>query len=206
MKFVHRLVSAAFAFATALACHAQAYPDKPVRVIVPFGAGSGSDVGIRLLADYMSKTVVPWAHKQVTITNDPQRTIVGGYSAGGLGAAYVAFYRPDLFGLVLSQSGAFWRGNEGRSSPYNWLASEVEASPRRAVYFYVEVGADETAQVLGSGPRFIDATRVFRAALEKRGYALTYVEVPNAKHDSDHWRAQLPAALIALASRLRPAR
>ena len=178
-----------------------------VAVMIDNAADRLGDLANRTsFADYMSKTVVPWAHKQVTITNDPQRTIVGGYSAGGLGAAYVAFYRPDLFGLVLSQSGAFWRGNEGRSSPYNWLASEVEASPRRAVYFYVEVGADETAQVLGSGPRFIDATRVFRAALEKRGYALTYVEVPNAKHDSDHWRAQLPAALIALASRLRPGR
>jgi tripartite-type tricarboxylate transporter receptor subunit TctC len=55
MRFAHRLVFAVFALACAVGSHAQAYPDKPVRVIVPFAAGSGSDVGIRLLADYLSR-------------------------------------------------------------------------------------------------------------------------------------------------------
>jgi pimeloyl-ACP methyl ester carboxylesterase len=43
---------------------------------------------------------------------DPRRVIVTGSSAGGLAAAYVALMRPDLFGNVLSRSGAFWRGAE----------------------------------------------------------------------------------------------
>jgi tripartite-type tricarboxylate transporter receptor subunit TctC len=43
-------VALAFALATGLAA-AQAYPNRPVKVVVPFAAGSGSDVYARLIAD-----------------------------------------------------------------------------------------------------------------------------------------------------------
>lgn len=36
------------------AAHAQAYPNRPVKIIVPFAAGSGSDVYARLIAEDMS--------------------------------------------------------------------------------------------------------------------------------------------------------
>jgi len=81
-----------------------------------------------------------------------------GASAGGLAAAYVALARPELFGNVLAQSGAFWRGNEGTNGPpYEWLAHEVVTRPRREVRFYLEVGGDETAHAVGVGPVFIEA-------------------------------------------------
>ena len=56
MKVTHKLLIAALALAAMSGAQAQSYPNKPVKVIVPFGAGSGSDVGIRVLADYLSKT------------------------------------------------------------------------------------------------------------------------------------------------------
>lgn len=44
MSFTHRLFIAAVALAAAGAAHAQAWPNKPIRVIVPFAAGSTTDI------------------------------------------------------------------------------------------------------------------------------------------------------------------
>ena len=63
MKFVsRRLTALALAAIAGLATPvgslwAQAFPNKPVRIIIPFGAGSGSDVGVRLLTEAMSKSI-----------------------------------------------------------------------------------------------------------------------------------------------------
>ena len=49
------------------AASAQSYPNKPVRLIVPFGPGSGSDIVARRLGAYLQKT---WK-QQVVIDNRP---------------------------------------------------------------------------------------------------------------------------------------
>src|SRR5215470_10183722 len=36
---------------------AQTYPSKPIRFIVPFPAGGSTDVGARLIAEYLSRAV-----------------------------------------------------------------------------------------------------------------------------------------------------
>lgn len=72
--------------------------------------------------EFLADEVVSWARQRWKVTRDPHRTIVTGSSAGGLAAVYAAFERPDIFGNVISQSGAFWRGNEGsKGAPYEWL-------------------------------------------------------------------------------------
>ena len=49
------LVLAAIGFASA--AFSQTYPDRAVRVIVPFAAGGGTDVSARIVGDYMSRTL-----------------------------------------------------------------------------------------------------------------------------------------------------
>jgi tripartite-type tricarboxylate transporter receptor subunit TctC len=49
-------LGAATAFALPSWAKAQAYPSKPVRVIVPFSAGSGLDVSARIVTQYLSET------------------------------------------------------------------------------------------------------------------------------------------------------
>jgi enterochelin esterase-like enzyme len=69
-------------------------------------------------------------------TLDLQRVIVAGSSAGGLASAFVAFERPDLFGNVLSQSGAFWRRAEASDRPpYEWLTAHVMSRPKHNIRF-----------------------------------------------------------------------
>jgi enterochelin esterase family protein len=76
-----------------------------------------SDLANReVFARFLADEAMPWLRKSWRVTSDPRRVFVTGSSAGGLAAAYVAFRRPDVFGNILSQSGAFWRGNEASNA------------------------------------------------------------------------------------------
>ena len=118
-------------------------------------------------ADFVAKDLVPWAQAHYRVDRSPSNTIAGGYSAGGLAAAYVAFRHPEAFGNVLSQSGAFWRGNEGASDPVEWLTAQFRSTPKLPLRFYIEVGANETGTTAG-GPVFIETNRRLRDVLERR--------------------------------------
>ena len=85
------------AFTALLACLAapqvqaqSSYPTRPVTIVVPFGAGSGTDVMARTLADELSKKV----GQPVVVENRP-----GGASIPA--AEYVARARPDGYTLFM---------------------------------------------------------------------------------------------------------
>jgi tripartite-type tricarboxylate transporter receptor subunit TctC len=75
-----------------LACaglNAQPYPSKPIRMIVPYGAGGGADIALRLLAEKLSASM----GQPMLIENRP--------SAGGIVAAQAAIAsEPDGYTLV----------------------------------------------------------------------------------------------------------
>ena len=174
-----------------------------VALLVDDGDGPAriADLGnSRRMADFLGNQLVPWVRKGWHVTTDPHRVIVTGSSAGGLGAAYVAFERPDLFGNVWSQSGAFWRGAEASNEPpYEWLTAQIVRSPRRDIRFVLDVGEMEIHPTLGgSGPNFRDANRRFRDALRQKGYAVTYAEVPGGNHAPQWWRLRLGEGIETL--------
>ena len=154
------------------------------------------------MVSFLGQQLVPWVRSKWHVTTDPRRVIVTGSSAGGLGAAYVAFMRPDLFGNVWSQSGAFWRGAEASNdAPYEWLTEQVKRSAKKNVRFYLDVGEMEDHPTLGgAGPNFRDASRRFRDALGAKGYDVTYSEVPGGNHAERWWRLRLPAGIVALSA------
>lgn len=144
--------------------------------------------------DFLGDELIPWLRAHYRVTTDPRRTIVTGVSAGGLAAAYAAFRRPDLFGNVLSQSGAFWRPNEGSNDPPDeWLVDQYAEAPRKEVRFFLEMGALERQY-----PHARSVLRM-RDVLRAKGYAVTWIEVPDAAHEPTHWRRLMPAGLIDLA-------
>ena len=154
------------------------------------------------MSHFVSSQLIPWIRRQWHVTTDPHRTIVTGSSAGGLGSAFVALEHPDIFGNVLSQSGAFWRGAEASNdAPYEWLTTRVQERPRSDVSFFVDVGElEDHATLGGSGPNFRDANRRFVAALRAKGFAVAYTEVPGGMHGEPYWMQRLPVGIVSLTS------
>src|SRR3982750_1012847 len=95
MKITRRTALAALA-ATALATPAAAqgnYPDKPIRMIIPFAAGGPTDGVGRLLAPRISEIL----GQQVVVENKPGAT-------GNIGTAMVADAKPDGYTICFSAS------------------------------------------------------------------------------------------------------
>jgi tripartite-type tricarboxylate transporter receptor subunit TctC len=82
------------ALLSATAASAQTYPDRPIRVVVPFSAGSASDVVTRIVLDKMS----PALGQQFVIENQPG-------AGGNIGTAAIARAEPNGYHLLMSASG-----------------------------------------------------------------------------------------------------
>jgi enterochelin esterase-like enzyme len=152
-------------------------------------------------AAFVADELLPWIREHYAVSHAAERTILVGSSAGGLGAAYIAFKYPELFGNVLSQSGAFWRGNESSNEPpFEWLTRQYAASPKLNLRLFIDVGSRETVGALGGiAPSLLDANRRLHSILKQKGYAVEYFEVPGGQHSPDTWRMRLPLGLVALA-------
>ena len=95
MKLTRRAVAVAtLAFAAPLAAFAQAgYPNKPIKVIVPFAAGSTTDIIARAIADKMGQSM----GQQLVIENK-------GGASGTIGQAQVAAAPPDGYTIMVHSS------------------------------------------------------------------------------------------------------
>ena len=157
-------------------------------------------------ASFVAEELVPWVHERYAVTHAPDHTIIAGVSAGGLEATYIAFKYPTLFGNVLSQSGAFWRGNDGsNAAPFEWLTQQFATSPKANLHLFLDVGSMETGGALGgTAPSLLDANRRLRDVLKTKGYSLEYFEVPGGQHSPESWRLRLPLGIVALAPAAAP--
>jgi len=159
----------------------------------PESRSSDLHVGVASLR-FLTDELMPWLREHFDVTHDPARTIIGGYSLGGLAAAFTAMQRPDLFGNVLSQSGSFWEGNT--NVKWEFLASKFQSSPRLPIRFFMEAGMLE--DVSDEGSTLLAANRHLAAILKEKGYSVTYEEV-DGTHEPVHWRDTLSQGLTALA-------
>lgn len=152
---------------------------------------------------FLSDELIPWIRKRYNVSPDPAKTIVGGFSAGGLAAAYAALLRPDLFGNVLSQSGSFWMGKQGsgssKQSDQQWLANRFAQTKRLPIRFYIEAGMLENRLGPNNEPSLLDSNRRLREILKAKGYTLFYREFSGG-HDPSNWRGGLASGLLALES------
>jgi tripartite-type tricarboxylate transporter receptor subunit TctC len=97
------LAAAIFALPTAL--QAQGFPTQRVTIVVPFGAGSVTDIMARILADETSKL---W-HQQVVVENRP----------GLAGTASVAKAPADGYTLMLTSNGHTVAGLVNKNLPFD---------------------------------------------------------------------------------------
>lgn len=84
------------------------YPSRPIRIVVPFGAGGFADITVRLLADKLAQR----ANAQVVIENRP--------GAGGIVAATaVTSSAPDGYTLFVFSSGIALSKSLLKSMPFD---------------------------------------------------------------------------------------
>ncbi len=183
--------------------------DPVVAVFVESGQTRDRDLGCYLpFAEFVARELIPWVRSHFRVMTDPRRTVVSGFSRGGLGAAFCAFRHPELFGNVLAQSGAFWwhpdADRDRRLTPEKrqlaalgresgWLTRQFASSPVKRVRFYLEAGQFEINE--GGGIR--TESRRLRDVLEAKGYRVTYSEHPGG-HDYIVWRGTFADGLLAL--------
>jgi enterochelin esterase-like enzyme len=167
-------------------------------------------------ADFLAQEIVPWARANYHATDRPEQTIIGGTSLGGLQAAYVGLKHAEVFGNVLSQSGAFAWKPAAENEP-EWLNRQFAASPRLPLRFSFEAGLlegtwwwrDLMVKLPNAPPaNLIDPTRLaanrnFRDTLQSKGYSVHYTEFIG-NHTLFNWRGTLASHLIALVG-IKPA-
>ena len=95
MRFIRIVATLALLACTPFA-FAQAYPSRPVKIVVGFAPGSATDTLARIVADSFSKSM----GQPFVVENRPG-------AGGGIGAAAVKEAAPDGYTLVAAGSGPF---------------------------------------------------------------------------------------------------
>ena len=79
---------------------AQAYPDRPIKMIVPFPAGGPTDGMARIVADRLGTVL----GQSIVIENK------GGGAGGSIGAKFVAAADPDGYTILITPGGSLTTG------------------------------------------------------------------------------------------------
>ena len=170
-------------------------------------------------ADFVAKELTVWIRSRYNVSHDRGRTVIGGASAGGLGATYIGLTHPEVFGNVLSMSGAFWwspahnggvcggscagpsarpavRNRDATTEP-NFLADLLlNRTPAGRVRVYLGVGTFEFDSD-GTGGGILEETRHLRDLLIARNYQVTFKQYVGG-HDNVIWRGGLGDGLEIL--------
>ncbi|WP_342358838.1 Bug family tripartite tricarboxylate transporter substrate binding protein [Terrarubrum flagellatum] len=94
MRLTRRAAAAAFSFAPLIARSQTRYPDRPIRVTVPFGAGGLADVTVRIVGDRLTQRL----GQQIVVVNQPG-------AAGALAARGATSAPADGYTLTLLTNG-----------------------------------------------------------------------------------------------------
>ena len=104
-------------FAWTAAVAAQAYPAKPIRVVVPILKGSGADIAARIVAEDLSRTF----KQAVTVENRP--------GAGGqVGGQVVLGAEPDGYTLLVHSASYAANAVSFRNLPYDPLKDFIDVA------------------------------------------------------------------------------
>jgi enterochelin esterase family protein len=128
---------------------------------------------------FIMECVLPLAAKRLRLTDmhtapgSPGAYGILGASMGGLMALYTGLRLTHIFGHVLSQSGAFWRG------PLPWVVETLARDGAvRPLKIWLDVGRYEW---------LLPGNRDLHELLAERGYAVTYREFSGG-HNYPAWR------------------
>ncbi|MDO9094620.1 MAG: tripartite tricarboxylate transporter substrate binding protein [Rubrivivax sp.] len=112
------LALAAAAFVPTLALAQAGYPNKPIRVIVPFAAGSTTDIIARAISDKMSASL----GQQLVVENK-------GGASGTIGQGLVAMAEPDGYTIMIHSSSHTVSPSTFAKLPFDTLTAFAGVTP-----------------------------------------------------------------------------
>jgi enterochelin esterase family protein len=167
----------------------QIIPPVAAVFVPPVERGEEYGGNATAIAAFLADELLPALRERHGIARQAAQTAIVGPSLGGLAAARIALARPDVFGLVAGQSGAYNTGT---------FLSDVAREDKRAVRFHLVAGSFETA--LGGDPEggnLLGAQRRLAEILKAKGYDVVAFERPEG-HSWGFWKSQLGRALAWL--------
>lgn len=142
--------------------------------------------------DFIGCELIPYVKKQYSISDNPMRNVVGGYSLGGLAASYAGLKYSGIFGNILSQSGSYWyKPQEYDNHNVLWINNEFNKRGKIPLNFYINVGAIEPKVSMK------DTNKNFAHYLIDHGYNVKFEEFGSG-HDHIYWGETLADGLIYL--------
>ena len=137
MKRIVCIATSILACLPATAVHAQAYPAKPIRLLVPFGPGGVGDITSRAVMQKMSESM----NQQIIIDNRP--------SAGGIVATEtVAKSEPDGYTLYLMNNTNAVSAAMFKKLPYDTLRDFETVSTIGGFSIVILVAPDSPAKTV----------------------------------------------------------
>jgi len=121
-KFLQLVAGAAALPAMSRMASAQAYPARPVTIVVPFAAGGGTDVSTRIVGEYMARTL----GQQFIIEN-----VVG--AGGTTGSLRAMRARPDGYTILMGHGASYKLNLSGlvdRRTP--WTLQDLYQLPQES--------------------------------------------------------------------------
>lgn len=135
-----------------------------------------------------TEAVIPLAAAHMPLVEAPGAHGIMGASMGGVMALYAGLRAPEVFGRVLSQSGAFSAGMR-RGAPADLVTTDlVRHGPLAPLTIWMDVGRFEG---------LLESNQRMRALLVERGYPVGYHEYEGG-HNYPSWQNDLAAGLEAL--------
>jgi tripartite-type tricarboxylate transporter receptor subunit TctC len=183
--------------AWAIAVHAQNYPEKPIRVVVPFAAGTGTDILARIVTDELRTTL----GASFVIDNRAG-------ASGQIAAEVVAKANPDGYTLFLSTNTPH-SANPFLFKKLNYDPVRDFAAVSRMIYFvfvlavspnlgvktvpeliaYIKANPDKTSYAFGNSTGQVNGA-YFVSAAKLDSVAVPYKSTPPAMTDLIGGRVQ----------------
>lgn len=155
------------------------YPNRPVNVILPFGAGGAVDLGSRVVADRMAEFL---GQRMVSVYKPG--------AGGALGVAFAAKAAPDGYTVVVGSPGALTLATIVRKVDYGlddfifigtyacsplWLAVKAEAKWRNLKEFVDDARKASGKMTVGSYGKLSTAEFIIELLKKHAGISLAHV-------------------------------
>jgi gluconolactonase len=146
--------------------------------IPPSGNRSGEyDTVSDRYANYVLTDVFPQVEKLgIKLTTDPEAGGAGGHSSGGICAFSMAWFHPERFRRVLSNSGSYLHLQTPGGDMYDALLRSTK--PLKPIRIAMTAGTND----LG-GTQWYNANEKMYKALSESGYNARYIVINGGTHD-----------------------